>query len=228
MIALRKAEERGHLNFGWLDTYHTFSFGSYHDPNHMGFRSLRVLNHDHVKPGNGFEAHPHRDMEIVTYILAGEISHRDSMGNEEVIREGEIQRMTAGTGILHSEHNHGTKPLELLQIWILPQEQNLEPSYEQKTIQRRGGWQLLVSPDGTGGSLKIHQRVKIWEGNFKKGETLELPLELGESAWVQGIKGHALIEGTQIGSGDGAAITETKQLSVEGKEDGRILVFDMA
>src|SRR6476620_7839916 len=193
MIAIRKAAERGGANHGWLDTKHTFSFADYHDPAHMGFRDLRVLNEDRVTAGEGFPTHAHRDMEILSWVLEGELEHRDSMGNGSVIRPGELQRMSAGTGVRHSERNpSGANPLHFLQIWIFPERNGLTPSYEQKDFpepERRGKLRLIGSPDGRDGSVTIHQDVRLSTALLKKGDEVSLPLAQGRSAWVQVARG---------------------------------------
>lgn len=231
MITVRRADERGHANHGWLDTYHTFSFADYYDPNHMGFRSLRVINDDRVAAGRGFGTHPHRDMEILTYVLEGALAHRDSTGGEEVIRPGELQRMTAGTGIAHSEYNGSdTEPVHLLQIWILPERTGLKPGYEQKAFpaeERQGRLRLVASRDGRDGSLTIHQDVNVHAGLLAPGETAQLSTEPGRYAWVQVARGAVTLNGEPLREGDGAAVTEEHTLELKGVEPADLLVFDL-
>jgi redox-sensitive bicupin YhaK (pirin superfamily) len=234
MITLRPSNERGHANHGWLDTYHTFSFDSYHDPEHMGFRSLRVINEDWVAGGKGFPPHAHRDMEIVTYILEGALQHQDSMGNGSVIRPGEVQRMSAGTGVTHSEYNPSpTERLHLLQIWIRPESRNLEPSYEQKKFAaegRRGRLQLLASREARDGSVKIHQDAALYAAALEPKETVRHPLEGGRHAWLQVARGAVTLNGVALKAGDGAAASEESALEISGAGDGssEILLFDLA
>ena len=210
MITLRPGNERGHANHGWLDTYHTFSFDTYHDPEHMGFRSLRVINEDWVAGGKGFPPHGHRDMEIVTYVLEGALQHQDSMGNGSVIRPGEVQRMSAGTGVTHSEYNPSpTERLHLMQIWIKPEARNLEPSYEQKKFPaegRRGRLQLLASREANHGSVKIHQDAALYTALLETGQSVEHSLAPGRGAWIQVARGQVEVNGTSLAAGDGAAI----------------------
>jgi quercetin 2,3-dioxygenase len=231
MIKVRKAGERGHFNFGWLDTYHSFSFGDYYDPRHMGFRSLRVINEDFVSPGAGFPTHGHRDMEIVTYILAGGLSHRDSMGNGSVIRPGDVQRMSAGTGVLHSEFNDSEdEPVHLLQIWILPAEQGIAPGYEQTAFaeeERRGRLRLVASPDGREGSVRIHQDASLYASVLDAGARVEHELRPGRHAWLQVARGAVELNGQALGQGDGAAVSDETRLSVAAAEASEVLLFDL-
>jgi redox-sensitive bicupin YhaK (pirin superfamily) len=232
MITLRRAGDRGHFDHGWLNTYHTFSFADYRDPKHMGFRGLRVINEDRVQPGQGFGTHPHRDMEIISYVLEGGLQHRDSMGNGSVIRPGEIQRMSAGTGITHSEFNASEDELvHFLQIWLLPARQGLRPSYEQKVIDR-GRWagrlRLLASPDGRDDSVTIHADALLYAGTFDPGSTAELVIPAGRHAWVQVARGQARINGQPLLAGDGAALSDEPAARVEGIEASEVLVFDLA
>ena len=212
MIKVRKREERGHFNFGWLNTYHTFSFGDYYDPRHMGFRSLRVINEDWVKPGRGFPTHPHRDMEIITYILEGALEHKDSMGTRGVIRPGEVQRMSAGTGVTHSEANHSeTEAVHLLQIWLVPDKRNYEPSYEQKTFaddEKRGRFRLIASPDGSDGSVRLHQDARVYAALVETGAETSYEIEEQRHAWVQVARGRVEINGQALEQGDGAALSD--------------------
>lgn len=231
MILIRKADERGHFDHGWLDTFHTFSFGDYHDSQFMGFRGLRVINEDRVQPGKGFGAHPHRDMEIVTYVLAGELTHADSMGNRSIIRPGDVQRMTAGAGIMHSEMNESaTDTVHLLQIWILPDKRGLKPGYEQKPFpegDRIDRFCLLVSRDGRDGSLRIHQDVFLYGAIIFPGHTLDYSIERRRHAWVQVAGGDVDLNGHKLRAGDGAAISAETVLTVAGREKAEILLFDL-
>ena len=232
MIKVRKREERGHFNFGWLNTYHTFSFGDYYDPRHMGFRFLRVINEDWVKPGRGFPTHPHRDMEIITYILEGALEHKDSMGTRGVIRPGEVQRMSAGTGVTHSEANHSeTEAVHLLQIWLVPDKRNYEPSYEQKTFaddEKRGRFRLIASPDGSDGSVRLHQDARVYAALVETGAETSYEIEEQRHAWVQVARGRVEINGQTLEQGDGAALSDERSLTVKGLEPSEILLFDMA
>jgi len=232
MITIRPGDERGVANFGWLDSRHSFSFGHYHDPSHMGFGVLRVINEDRVKPGAGFDTHGHRDMEIISYVLAGALEHKDSLGTGSVIRPGEVQRMTAGTGIRHSEYNPSkTDPVHFLQIWILPERDGLAPGYEQKAIPDAGGTgrlRLIGSRDGRDGSVTIHQDVDLYAGLFTEGESARLSLRPGRNAWVQVARGDVNVNGERLGAGDGAAITDAEAVEIEGRNGGEVLVFDMA
>lgn len=231
MIKVRKSEERGHADHGWLNTHHTFSFADYYDPEHMGFRSLRVINDDVVAGGGGFGTHPHRDMEIITYIISGALEHRDSLGNGAVMKPGEVQRMTAGTGVKHSEFNHSaTEPVHLLQIWILPEKASLPPGYEQKSFSDRlqpGKLVLTVSHDGRDGSLKINQNVNLLVGKFNAGDKASYDLKAGRHAWVQVATGGITLNGVALKEGDGAAISDEKVLNLSGKEASQVLVFDL-
>lgn len=232
MIRIRKAEDRGHFDFGWLNTYHTFSFDQYYDPEHMSFRTLRVINEDRVKPGVGFPTHSHRDMEIVTYILEGALRHQDSMGNGSVIRPGDVQRMTAGTGVSHSEFNPSTEePVHLLQIWIMPKQRNLPPGYEQKAFseeERRGKLCLIASDGGGKGSVAINQDASIYASIFAAGETLEHRLGANRHAWVQVARGAVSVNGEGLEQGDGAALSEETVVRINGQEPAEILLFDLA
>jgi quercetin 2,3-dioxygenase len=231
MIKVRKSEERGHANHGWLDTHHTFSFADYYDPEQMGFRSLRVINDDVVDGGGGFGMHPHRDMEIITYIISGVLEHRDSLGNGAVMNPGEVQRMTAGTGVKHSEFNHSkTEAVHLLQIWILPEKSSLPPSYEQKSFTSQlqpGKLVLTVSRGGRDGSLKINQDVNLLVGKFNAGDKASYELKPGRHAWVQVATGKVTLNGQELSAGDGAAVSDEKVLNVSGKEAAQVLVFDL-
>jgi quercetin 2,3-dioxygenase len=231
MITLRPAAERGHFDHGWLDTYHTFSFADYRDPSHMGFRVLRVINEDFVAPGEGFPTHAHRDMEIITYVLEGALEHKDSMGNGSVISPGDVQRMSAGTGVRHSEFNHSaTDPVHLLQIWILPERTGVPPSYEQTTFSRedrRGRLRLIASPDGREGSVTINQSARVYAAILAPGETVEYVLDPGRHAWVQVARGGATLNGQALGPGDGAAIEGEPALTLASHEAAEVLVFDL-
>jgi redox-sensitive bicupin YhaK (pirin superfamily) len=232
MITIRKAKDRGHVNHGWLDTYHTFSFSSYFDPDHMGFRHLRVINEDVVAEGRGFPMHPHNDMEIITYVLEGALAHRDSMGNSSVIRPGEVQRMSAGTGVVHSEANPSeTDPVYLLQIWILPEREGLEPSYEQKEFaadEKRGRLRLVASPDGAEGSVTIHQDARLYASLLEPGESVEHTLAEGRHAWIQVARGSVRVNGERLAPGDGASVSEPGSLRLTGEESAEILLFDLS
>jgi hypothetical protein len=233
-IAIRRAGDRGHFDFGWLDTNHTFSFGSYYDPRFMGFRSLRVINEDRVMPGEGFPTHPHRDMEIVTYVLEGAIEHKDSMGNGSVIRPGDVQRMSAGTGVTHSEFNHSkTEGVHFMQIWILPDAKGLAPGYEQKAFpeeEKRGKLRLVASRDGRDGSVTVAQDVRVYATVLDPGEEVALDVQAGRHAWVQVARGSADVNGKALAAGDGAATTGSGPLAIRGAAGGRaeVLVFDLA
>ncbi len=234
MIQVRRAKERGHANHGWLDTYHTFSFADYYDPRFMGFRSLRVINEDWVKPGYGFPTHPHRDMEIITYVLEGSLEHKDSMGTGSVIRPGEVQKMSAGTGVRHSEFNHSDKePVHLYQIWILPEKEGIKPMYEQKTIpaeERKGKLRLIASPQGNGnGAVKLFQDVELFATELSAGESVEHQLTPGRYAWVQVARGSILLNGQELKIGDGAAVAQETALQLSAGQDGaEALLFDLA
>ncbi len=231
MITLRRSEDRGHFQADWLDSYHTFSFDTYYDPKHMGFRNLRVINEDRVSPGKGFPLHPHSDMEILTFILAGELEHRDDLGSGAVIRAGEVQRITAGTGIRHSEFNPSdTEEAHLLQIWVLPETKGLSPGYENKTFSGAGNHnrlQLIASPDGSEDSALIHQDVRIFSASLDTGRSLEYRLEEGRHAWLQVTAGSLLLNAKGMSAGDGAAVSEESLLGVEAGNDAQVLLFDL-
>jgi len=234
MITIRHAGERGHFDHGWLDTHHTFSFADYHDERYMGFSDLRVINDDVVQPAQGFGTHPHRDMEIVTYVLEGELLHRDSMGNGSVIRPGEVQRMTAGTGVRHSEENASReKPVHLLQIWVLPAQRGLAPGYEQTAFpeaERRGRLRLVASPDAAEGSVTIHQDARMYATLLARGEEVRHPLAAGRRAWVHVARGELTLNGRPLGAGDGAAIEREEEIVLAGRgaDPAEALVFDLA
>jgi redox-sensitive bicupin YhaK (pirin superfamily) len=232
MLTLRAANERGHANHGWLDSHHTFSFANYLDPAHMGFRGLRVINEDRVSPGKGFGAHPHRDMEIVSYVLSGALEHRDSLGTGSVIRPGDVQRMTAGSGVTHSEFNGSkSEPVHFLQIWLLPESKNLAPGYEQKSFadsEKNGRLRLVAAPNGEAGSVTLHADAKLYAGQFDAGQSAELQLAPGRHAYVQVTRGKVHVQGQQLNAGDGAALSNENLLRIEGVEPSELLVFDLA
>ena len=231
MITLRRSGERGHARHDWLDTHHTFSFADYYDPAHMGFRALRVINEDRVAPRSGFGTHPHRDMEIITYVLSGQIEHRDSMGSVGVLRAGELQRMTAGTGVLHSEMNRSGEELHFLQIWVIPESKGLTPSYEQKAFtkeERQGRFRLVVSPEGEEGSLKVHQDMRLYSTLLGKGEKTEFTLAPGRHVWLQVARGAGTLNGVALKAGDGVAVSEESQLVLSATEPLEALLFDLA
>jgi quercetin 2,3-dioxygenase len=232
MITIRNADERGHFDLGWLNTYHTFSFDQYYDPNHMGFRSLRVINEDVVQPGNGFPTHGHRDMEIITYILEGALEHRDSMGNGSIIRPRDVQRMSAGTGVRHSESNPSSDQLvHLLQIWILPAEKSIPPEYEEKKFsddEKRNKLRLVVSPEGSEGSVKINQDARIYASLLDEGREVAHTLANGRSAWLQVAAGSVNLNDTALKQGDGAAVTKESAVRITAREPAEVLLFDLA
>jgi redox-sensitive bicupin YhaK (pirin superfamily) len=231
MIAVRKSGERGHFDYGWLDTRHTFSFDRYYDPAYMGFRSLRVINEDRVAAGRGFPMHPQRDMEILTYVVEGALEHRDSIGTGSVIRPGEVQRMSAGTGITHSEFNpSASEPVHLLQIWILPGQKGLTPEYEQKFFapkEKRGRLRLVAAPDGADGAITIHQDARVYAALLEPGDEVAHEIA-GRHAWVQVIRGAVEVNGSALGAGDGAAVSKEPRVSVRAAEPSELLVFDLA
>jgi redox-sensitive bicupin YhaK (pirin superfamily) len=228
MIQIRPSEERGHAQMGWLDTHHTFSFDQYYDPEYMGFGPLRVINEDVVAPGRGFGMHPHRDMEILTYVLEGSLEHRDNMGSGAVIRPGDLQTMTAGTGVMHSEFNPSRQsPVHLLQIWIEPDKKGLKPKYEQHTFpaaELEGGFHLLAGKEGV---ITIHQDASLYVARFAAGEEASHSLKENRRAWLQVARGSIDLNGLQLKAGDGAAITAEKQVTVRAKEDSEVLLFDL-
>jgi quercetin 2,3-dioxygenase len=232
MITVRPGKERGHFDHGWLDTYHTFSFSQYHDPAHMGFRSLRVINEDRVEPGAGFPPHSHRDMEIITYVLAGGLAHKDSMGNASTIRPGNVQRMSAGTGVTHSEYNGSeTEPVHLLQIWILPQTRNLPPSYEEKVFgaaDKQGRLRLVASQDARDGSARIHQDASVYASLLTPGQTVRHALGAGRGAWIHLVAGAATVNGKLLTTGDGAAIEQEADVEIVATAATELLLFDLA
>jgi redox-sensitive bicupin YhaK (pirin superfamily) len=232
MQRLRRAGERGHAAHGWLDSFHTFSFADYHDPAHMGFRALRVINDDTVAPGAGFGSHPHRDMEILSYVLDGALAHRDSMGTGSVIRPGDVQRMSAGTGVIHSEMNASrTEPVHFLQIWLIPSRLGVAPGYEQRTFpmeDRTGRLRLVASPDGRDGSITIHTDASVYAGLLGAGQAAELPLAPGRHAWIHVARGAARVNGQDLGAGDGLALSDESRVQIEGLDRGEVLVFELA
>jgi quercetin 2,3-dioxygenase len=232
MIQIRPSSARGHANYGWLDTRHTFSFSDYYDPTFMGFRSLRVINEDRVQPGAGFPTHSHRDMEIISYVLEGAIEHKDSMGTGSILRPGEVQRMSAGTGVQHSEFNPSKKDvLHFLQIWILPNQLGIAPEYEQKSFpeqERTGKLRLVASSDGRDGSVSVHQDVALFSAIVKQGQQLQYEIPRGRHGWLQVARGEVTLNGTGLNAGDGAAISEERLLRIGAEKEAEILLFDLA
>jgi quercetin 2,3-dioxygenase len=232
MINFRPGNERGGGDFGWLKTRHTFSFDSYYDPKFMHFRALRVINEDWVQPGQGFPMHPHRDMEIITYILEGKLEHKDSLGTGSIILPGDGQRMTAGKGIVHSEFNPSrTDPVHLLQIWILPGQKGLKPSYEQKTFaedEKRGKLRVIAAPDGKEGSVTINQDASLYVSLLSPGEEVQHELRSGRYAWLQVAKGSVELNGNQLKQGDGAGVSDERLLTIRGTKEAEVLLFDLA
>lgn len=231
MFKVRKSNQRGHFNHGWLNTFHTFSFGEYFDPEHMGFRNLRVINEDFVKPGQGFPTHGHKNMEIITYIIEGALEHKDSMGNNSVIRPGEVQRMTAGKGVLHSEFNpSATESVHLLQIWILPNQERLSPGYEQKMFSfesRKNNLKCVASKESKDGSVKINQDVEIFATQLEKGKKIQCHLSKGGYGWLQLIKGVVQVEGNALMAGDGLQIENEKSFTIVSEDHSEFLLFDL-
>ena len=232
MLVHRPAAARGHANHGWLDSWHTFSFADYYDPAHMGFRDLRVINEDRVAPRQGFGTHGHKDMEIISYVLDGEIEHKDSMGTKGVLKPGEVQRMSAGTGIDHSEFNHSKDALvHLLQIWILPERRGLTPSYEQKVFpieQTKNGLLLVAARDGRDGAVTVHQDVALYAGKLAAGARIEHPLAPGRHAWLQVARGSVEVSGQKLRAGDGLAASDEAELAISASDDAEVLLFDLA
>ncbi|MEZ0392317.1 MAG: pirin family protein [Pseudobdellovibrionaceae bacterium] len=232
MTNLLPSTERGHVNFGWLNSHHSFSFGDYYNPERMGFRSLRVINEDRIEGGTGFPTHPHRDMEIISYVIKGALEHQDSMGNKTRILPGEVQRMSAGTGIRHSEYNASPEEeAHFLQIWILPDKQGYEPSYGQKSFAEeleKNSMVMVVSPSGEKGSISIHQDVRLWISRMKKGQKETLVLLPGRHNWIQMVKGQITVNGQDLKTSDGLALSGEKDLSFQASEDSEFLVFDLA
>ena len=232
MIEIRRSDERGHAEHGWLDSRHTFSFADYYDPDRMGFGPLRVINEDRVQPGKGFGTHGHRDMEIVSYVLEGALEHKDSMGNGSVLRPGFVQRMSAGTGVRHSEFNHSQSDLvHFLQIWIIPDKAGLEPGYEEKQFpdtEKQGALRLIASRDGRDGSVVVHQDVDLYASLLAKGDELEHAARPSRKTWIQVVRGDVDVNGETLHGGDGAAIVDEKRLSIRSESPAEILLFDMA
>jgi redox-sensitive bicupin YhaK (pirin superfamily) len=230
MMTIRKASERGHADHGWLNSYHTFSFANYHDPKWMGFRRLRVINDDTVAAGAGFDEHPHRDMEIISYVLSGALEHKDSMGNGRIIVPGEFQYMAAGTGVLHSEYNPSKHdPVHFLQIWIQPDKTGAKPAYGEKTYADAapGRWNLVASKSGREDSLRINQDADLWLAKFTNGEMLKHELKLGRHAWIHVAEGNVELNGKQLAAGDGAASSGEAKLELAGKGHAQVLLFDL-
>lgn len=232
MISVRKSTERGHFNHGWLSTYHTFSFAGYYDPKQTGFGALRVINEDQVQPGQGFPTHPHQDMEIISYVLEGALAHRDSMGNSSVILPGEVQRMTAGTGITHSEYNHSTTELvHFLQIWVLPEARSLTSGYEQKFFppqEKKGTLRLIASRDGRHGSVSINQDINLYAALLEAGGELRHHIPTARRTWLQVARGRVLVNDQPLEQGDGAAVSDEELLHIAAKESAEVLLFDLA
>jgi hypothetical protein len=231
MITIRPGSARGAAKFDWLDSRHTFSFGQYYDLRHMGFGSLRVINEDRVRPGGGFATHAHNDMEIISYVVDGALEHRDSLGTGSIIRPGDVQRMTAGTGIRHSEFNpSGTQPVHFLQIWIVPERIGLKPGYEQRTYSdadKRNRLRLIASREGRDGSVTVHQDADVFASLLEAGARLVHPLRQGRKAWVQVVRGTVQIDGVRLSAGDGAGIENQPEIMIEADEDAEILLFDL-
>lgn len=232
MITIRKSGDRGHANHGWLDSYHTFSFANYYDPAHMQFRSLRVINEDRIAPSGGFPTHPHRDMEIVTYVISGALAHKDSLGNTEIIGKHGVQRFSAGTGIAHSEFNPSrTEPTHILQIWLLPEQQGLTPSYEQKVFapeEHQGDWVKLASRDAADGAVKIHQDAAIFATLLKPGEPQIYALNRDRHAWIQIVSGDVSVNGHLLSAGDAVAVSDETLLKLEANHPAEVVLFDLA
>ena len=232
MLTVRRAGERGHFDHGWLDTRHTFSFADYHDPGWMGFRSLRVINEDRVQPGAGFPTHGHRDMEILSYVLEGALEHRDSLGTGSVIRPGDVQRMSAGTGVMHSEFNaSATEPVHFLQIWVLPERRGLPPGYEQKRFapeDKRGRLRLVAARDGADGAVTIHADARVHAALLEPGQEIVHALAGGRHAWVQVARGAVRVNADALGAGDGAAVSDEPGVVLVGRETAEVLLFDLA
>lgn len=231
MIRIRKAAERGHARYDWLDTWHTFSFDTYYDPAYMGFRSLRVVNEDRVQPGRGFGTHGHQNMEIITYVLEGQLEHRDSLGTGSIIHKGEFQRMSAGTGVQHSEFNPSqAEPVHLYQIWLLPNEKGLRPSYEQRMFsekEKQGRLLLVASPDDDG-SLMIHQDARIFLSTFSPNKEIRYELQPGRHAWLQVLRGLVELNGQPLATSDGAAVSDEARITVHANDPAEVMLFDLA
>jgi redox-sensitive bicupin YhaK (pirin superfamily) len=231
MITIRRSDERGHFDHGWLDTYHTFSFADYRDIKHVHFRALRVINEDRVAPGQGFGQHPHQDMEILTYVLSGALEHRDTLGNHGIIRPGELQYMAAGTGVEHSEFNpSSTEPVHLMQIWIIPERKGVTPHYEQRAfpaLSASGALTLLASPDGTNGSIHINQDAFLWAAALSEGQEVEHAIAADRGAWIQVLRGSVELDGLTLDAGDGASVTDATQFAIRAAKDAEFLLFDL-
>jgi redox-sensitive bicupin YhaK (pirin superfamily) len=231
MLAIRKAGDRGHANHGWLDSYHTFSFGNYYDPRHMGISNLRVINDDTVEPGGGFATHGHNDMEIISYVLEGALEHKDSMGNGSVIRPGDVQRMSAGTGVSHSEYNHSmSEPVHFLQIWLQPNAMDIDPSYDQRHFpveERRGRWVVMVSPDGRNGSIVTHQDALIIGALLTAGEDMEYRFDADRQGYLHLVRGQLQVGNIILRQGDGLKVEDHELLELKGIADAEILLFDL-
>lgn len=231
MLDLRRSEDRGHADHGWLNAYHSFSFGDYYDPAHMGFCSLRVINEDRIKPGSGFGTHGHKDMEIITYVLEGELAHKDSMGNGSVIRPGDVQRMSAGTGVMHSEFNHAEGAgTHLLQIWIMPNVQGIAPGYEERRFdaaEKRGRLRLIASPDGQDGSVTIHQDAKLYAGLLDGPEQVVYPITVGRKVYLHLAQGELQVNGIALKAGDALRITDEERITLDGGRQAEVLLFDL-
>ncbi len=231
-MQIRRASERGHADHGWLNSFHTFSFADYYDAAHMGFRALRVINDDRVAPGRGFGTHPHSDMEIISYVLEGALEHKDSMGTGSIIRPGDVQRMSAGTGVRHSEHNASpTEPVHFLQIWLLPERRGLKPSYEQRSFpaaERQGKLRVVAARDGRDGAVTVHQDVVLLAGLLAPGERTSYTLAPGRHGWLHVARGSVKVNGEQLGTGDAAAFSAAGTLDLEGAKDAELLLFDLA
>jgi len=229
MKTLRRAEDRGGANHGWLDTRHTFSFADYYDPKHMGFRALRVINEDKVKPGKGFGTHGHRDMEIISWVLEGGLEHRDTIGDGGVLRPGVAQGMSAGTGVMHSEFNASkTEPVHFLQIWLEPDNAGVTPAYDQKNFDLTKGLKLIASPDGADGSLKINADAQLWAARLEAGQTLKRDFAKGRFGYVQVARGEVKVDGEVLKAGDGLQLEDVASISIEGGPASEVLVFDLA
>jgi redox-sensitive bicupin YhaK (pirin superfamily) len=231
MITLRRSHERGYADHGWLKSFHSFSFADYHDPAHMGFGPLRVINEDRVAPGSGFGTHGHRDMEIISYVLDGELAHRDSMGNGSVIRPGDVQRMSAGTGVRHSEYNHAAdRTTHFLQIWIEPAVTGIAPGYEEKRFSdadKQGRLRLIASPDGAEGSVRIHQDAKLYVSRLAAGQQVDAALAAGRLGYLHLIAGSVTVNGERLGGGDAAKLRDESRLTIRADEDSEVLLFDL-
>jgi len=232
MLTVRKSQDRGHADHGWLHSFHSFSFAGYHDPRHMGFGNLRVINEDRIAPGTGFGTHSHRDMEIISYVLSGELAHKDSMGNVKGIPPGDVQRMSAGTGVTHSEFNHAAgQTTHFLQIWILPDERGIAPSYEQKTFtaaEKRGALRLVASPDGAQGSVTVHADAALYAGLLDSPEAVTQPLNPARKTYVHLVRGALCVNGQPLAAGDAALLENESSLALTDAQDAEVLVFDLA